>query len=163
MISYFKTPVIVFGIAVPLVVMAIVAIATAVISNKVDGKLALKTVEYQKDQNVEKQMAKLQVQVEQNAVHLKQWEDGIASETRESFLVHWKEVEKGLNGREFSRLRHTWLHSNDGLGEGIGQSVIQVEMEFLATFRAMQQALIAIESRLPQICLLYTSPSPRDS
>lgn len=153
MSSYFKTPVIVFGLAVPLVLMAVVAIIIVVFTGRVDEKLALNTVQYEKGQNTEKAIVKLQKKVGQNAAHLKQWQDTIDSGSRESFLAHWKEVEKDLSGREFSRLSHTWLRTNDGLGKGVGQPVMQVEMNFLATFRAMQQALIAIESRSPQIQL----------
>ena len=69
-------------------------------------------------------------------------------------------MEKSLSGREFSRLSHTWIYVNNGLGKGVGQPVIQIEMKFLATFRAMQQALIAIESRLPQVQLDAFSMKP---
>jgi len=59
-------------IAVPLVLAAFVAIVVMIISGKVDKKLALKTIQYNKAQNTEKELIKLQEKVGQNAPHLKQ-------------------------------------------------------------------------------------------
>ena len=160
MISHFKTPVIVFGIAIPLGLMGIVAIATTVISGKIDKKLELKTAQYQKSENEERQIVKLQGEISENVNHLVQWEGLIANETRGSFLEHWKKVEKGLPGREFSRSPHNWSNKNNGLGNAINHPSIQVDMKFSSTFRAMQQALIAIESRLPQMQMDSFSMSP---
>ena len=45
------------------------------------------------------------------------------------------------------------MNYSEGLGKGISQPASQVEMKFTGTYRAMQLALMEVESKLPQLQL----------
>lgn len=77
----------------------------------------------------------------------------LASETRGTFVDHWKAAEEKFKGNELTRSPHNWINYSEGIGKGIDQPSSQVSMGFSATFRAMQLALMEVETKLPQMQL----------
>ena len=160
MISYFKNAILICGLAIPIFIMVIIAAVVLFFSAKVDKNLKTSRASYEKAQKEQKEVAKLQAEVGQSTGYLKQWEDNLNAETRGTFLEHWKDAEKKFSGKEFSRFPHNWINKTDGLGKDVNQSASQVEMNFSATFSAMQRALIQVESTLPQMQLDSLSMTP---
>jgi len=160
MTSYFKKPIIIFGLAVPLLITVLIIAVISFFSMRIDKKLKKNRALYKAAETEQKQVATLQAEVGQNVAYLEQWEANLGRETRGSFLEHWKNVEKKFSSKEFRRSPHNWINQSNGLGRSVNHPGSQVEMNFSATFRAMQMALIEIESTLPQMQLDSFSMSP---
>jgi len=160
MSSYYKNSVTVFGIILPVLGIGALAAGALYGSSVIDKKFKKKKVAYDKAQVAERQTLKLQAQVGQNGAVLKNWQDLLSNETRSTFVDHWKVAESKLSGTDFTRAQHNWVNYSDGLGKGVLQPASQVEMTFAATYRAMQMALLEIESELPQLQLDSLTMSP---
>lgn len=161
--SYYKHSVAVFGLTLPLLAVAVVAGACLYGVSSIDQKFKKKHIVYNKAQIEEQKTTELQGRVAQNGNHLKDWQKVLSSETRGSFVEHWKVAEKKFTGKEFTRAPHNWVNYSEGLGKGIDQPASQVEMNFSATYRAMQLALMEIESKLPQLQLDSLTMTPDNS
>jgi len=160
MSSYYKNSVAVFGIALPLLGIGLLGAGAYYGSSVISKKYKVKKVAYDKAQVAERHTLQLQAQVGQNGATLKNWQNLLSTETRSTFVDHWKVAEGKLSGNEFTRAQHNWLNYSEGLGKGVLQPASQVEMTFAATYRAMQMALLEIESELPQLQLDSLTMSP---
>ncbi len=58
-----------------------------------------------------------------------------------------------FSGKELTKTSHNWINYSDGIGKGIDQPASQVNMSFSATYRAMQLALLEMETKLPNMQL----------
>ncbi|BDS08497.1 hypothetical protein NT6N_35370 [Oceaniferula spumae] len=162
--SYYKQSVAIFGLAIPLTVMGVLAGGALYSVSVINKKFKVKKVEYTKALVVDQQTAKLQAQVAQNGSHLARWNNVLSTETRGTFIDHWKVAEKKFSGRELTRGPHNWINYSEGIGKGIMQPASQVEMSFSGTYRAMQLTLMEVESKLPQLQLdsLVMSPDAQN-
>ncbi len=151
--SYYKNAIIVFGIVVPLLCIVILGGISLFIASAVKKEHVLKSQVFKTAKQEELKMDKMQGDVAKNDQYLKNWRENINNETRGSFLAHWKEAENKFSGKDFSRSPANWINYSEGLGKGISQPASQVEMKFTGTYRAMQLALMEIETKLPQLQL----------
>lgn len=151
--SYYKQSVIVFGWVIPLLLMLAVILGMFYWSSDIDAKYKKKKSAYGRAQKAQQKMMELQGRVGQTGPLLASWENMLSTETRGTFLEHWKTAESKFSGRELTRSPHSWVNYSDGLGRGLKQPASQVNMSFSATFRAMQLALMEVESKLPQMQL----------
>lgn len=158
--SYYKKSVAVFGLLLPLLAVGLLAGGALFGLSSVNKKYNAKQKEYKKAQIAEKKTAQLQGMVAKNGNYLKDWQKILSTETRGTFVEHWKVAERKFSGKEFTRAPHNWLNYSEGLGKGINQPASQVEMNFSATYRAMQLALMEIESKLPQLQLDSLTMTP---
>ena len=163
MSEYYKKSVAVFGIGLPMLLMAIIAGVALYMTSSVSGDYAVKKKNYDKSQLALRQTMELQGKVKKNEKLLAEWDRLMRSETRGSFLEHWKEAEKKFTGKELTKSSHNWLNYSEGLGKGISQPASQVNMSFSATFRAMQTALMEMESTLPNMQLDSLTMTPDSS
>lgn len=149
----FKKSVAVFGLAIPMMVVALCVIALLVGKSKVNKSYQAKSQSYQKSQLVNQKMTMLKEKVAQESKVLDSWEVMLAAESRRSFTQHWKQVGQAFKSKEFQLELPSWKNKSSGLGSQVSQPASQVSMTFDATFRAMQIALMEMETRLPQMQL----------
>ncbi len=137
----------------PLLVIAIVLSGVLYGLSKVSTSYQEKKMAYDRAEKARQNTLLLQGKVAQNDVMMKQWQNMLASETRGTFVDHWKTAEQKFKGNELTRSPHNWINYSEGIGKGIDQPSSQVSMEFSATYRAMQLALMEVETMLPQMQL----------
>lgn len=159
----YKQAITVFGAALPLALMAVVAGIALYMSSSTSSEYKKKKKAYDKAQVEIKQTMELQGKVQKKADYLKEWDHMLATETRGTFLEHWKTAEKKFSGKELTKTSHNWTNYSDGLGKGITQPASQVSMSFTATYRAMQLALLEMETKLPQMQLDSLTMTPDDN
>lgn len=153
MSDYYKQPVAVFGLALPLLVVVLIGGVALYMTSSVSREYAVKKKKYDESQIAKRQSMELLAKVNENRKLLSGWDHMMRTETRGTFLDHWKEAEKKFTGKELTKSSHNWTNYSEGLGRGIAQPASQVKMTFLATYRAMQTALMEMESTLPQMQL----------
>lgn len=163
MSNYYKQPITVFGAVIPLCLIAVLTLVAFFGWKKVDGKFKEKKVTYDKAQKAIAQKIQLQGVVAKNAPTLDQWQNNISTETRGTFIDHWKATEQKFKGVEFTRSSHKWTDFSSGIGKGVNQPASQIEMNFSASFRAMQLAMMEMETKLPQMQLDSLTITPDNS
>ena len=151
--EYYKQSVTVFGIVIPLVLMLVVGLAALYMSSSTATEYKKKKVVYDQAQTEMKATVALQTQLQEKGKYIEEWDKMLKTETRGSFLEHWKTAEAKFSGKELTKTSHNWLNYSEGLGKGINQPASQVNMSFSATYRAMQLALMEMETKLPQMQL----------
>lgn len=156
----YKKAVGVFGIAIPMVVMTGLALFALSKASDVEKKYLAKERLLKREQIIKMQNAALKKQVKEQEEALNGWKELIAGESPRTFLQHWKETEKQFKSDEFIRELPVWQNRSTGIGKGVGQEAGQVVMTFDATYRAMQTALLEMETRLPQMQLDSIEISP---
>lgn len=149
----FKKAVAVFGLVLPVLLIVALIVAVIVGKGRVTKTYKTRQAAYQQSQMQQKQLQLLRQKVAQEKEVLESWEALLAKESRRSFTQHWKEVGQSFKSREFQLELPTWQNQSSGLGQGHSQPASQVSMNFDATFRAMQIALLKMETRLPQMQL----------
>ena len=151
--EYYKQPIVVFGIVLPILVMGVFGGVAYHMSSSVTDDYKKKKIIYDKAQQEMSQMMAMQGKIQKTSVQLKRWDKLLARESRGTFLEHWKEAEKKFSGRELTKTSHNWVNYSEGIGKGTSQPSSQVNMSFSATFRAMQLAMLEMETNLPQMQL----------
>ncbi len=151
--EYYKKSVALFGMGIPLLLMAVIGGVALSMSSSVGADYKKKKKAYDMAQKTLRETMQLQGKVNENAGFLKAWDHLMATETRGSFLEHWKTAEKKFSGKELTKSSHNWINYSEGIGRGVSQPASQVNMSFTATFRAMQLSLMEMESKLPNMQL----------
>ena len=158
--EYYKQSVTVFGIAIPLGLMLVVGLAAMYMSSSTSAEYKKKKLVYDQAQSAMKETVALQGKLQKTSKYLEEWDHMLKTETRGSFLEHWKTAEQRFSGKELTKTSHNWLNYSEGLGKGINQPASQVNMSFSATYRAMQLALMEMETKLPQMQLDSMTMTP---
>ena len=158
--DYYKQPVTVFGIAVPCLLMVVISGVALYMSSSTATEYKKKKRVYDKAKTEMQQTMELQGKVQKTSNYLKEWDHMMATETRGSFLEHWKTAEERFTGKELTKTSHNWLNFSEGLGKGLTQPASQVNMSFSATYRAMQLALLEMETKLPHMQLDSLTMTP---
>ncbi|MBT8044596.1 MAG: hypothetical protein KJO79_06570, partial [Verrucomicrobiae bacterium] len=107
--DYYKQPVAVFGIVLPMLVIVILLGVALYMNSSVSGEYEIKKKKYDQSQLAMRQTMELQGKVKKNEKLLAEWDRMMRSETRGSFLEHWKQAEKKFSGKELTKTSHNWL------------------------------------------------------
>jgi hypothetical protein len=150
----------VFGFAIPLLFLILLISAVLVAHGRVDDTYRLRKRAFDQDLNTKRQIAQLEKKMHTEKEMLNAWLEMLAAENRRSFTEHWKTASLSFKGKELQWSLPAWKSQSAGLGKGVKQPASQVTMSFDATFRAMQIALMEMETRLPQMQLDSMSMKP---
>jgi hypothetical protein len=153
MSDYYKQPVAVFGLVLPIMIVLVLAGAVLFYTASVKDTYALKKQKYEQSQAAMRKVKMLRAQVEQNKASLDAWDRMLSTETRGTFLDHWKNAARNFTGKELTKSSRSWNNYSEGLGRGVSQASSQVVMSFVGTFKAMQTALMRLETTLPTMQL----------
>lgn len=163
MSDYYRQPIAVFGLIIPVVVSVIMAGSVLYYTGSVKKEYAAKQKEYDLSQQAKRKIKMLRGQVNENRESLDAWDDLLKTETRGTFLQHWKDASEDFNGKELTKTSRSWINFSEGIGKGVSQPSSQVVMSFVGTYRAMQQALMNLETQLPTMQLDSLDMSPEDN
>ncbi len=153
MSDYYRQPIAVFGLIIPMVVMVILTGAVLFYTASVRDQYAIKKQKYDASLAAMRQVKMLRAQVQKNRSGLNAWDQLLQNETRGTFLEHWKDASKAFSGKELTKSSRSWNNYSEGLGKAVSQPSSQVSMSFVGTFRAMQTALMRLETTLPTMQL----------
>ncbi len=153
MSEHYRQPITVFGLILPVVLMLILIVGVLSYTSSVKDDYVAKKKKYDMSQTSKRQVAVLRNQVREHKPKMAAWDNMLRSETRGSFLEHWKRASEGFTGKELTKSSRSWINYSEGIGKGISQPSSQVVMSFVGTYRAMQSALMKLETTLPTMQL----------
>jgi len=156
----YQKAVAVFGLAIPLFFLVLLIAAVLVAKGRVDDTHQLRGQAYLQDLNTTRQITQLEKKVHDEEEMRDAWQKMLAAENRRSFTEHWKRASGSFKGNEFRSSLPAWKSQSAGLGKNVKQPASQVTLTFDATFRAMQIALMEMETSLPQMQLDSMSMTP---
>ena len=158
--SDYKKSVAVFGMLIPVLLILGLTIVVFLKASGVHKEHEAKAQQQKIDAMARMQNAALEKKLSTQKEKLASWKAILAKEDRRTFLEHWKDVRKHFKAREFTGERPVWKNTSSGLGEDVDHSASEVVMQFDATYRAMQQAFLEVETKLPQMQLDSLKMSP---
>ena len=153
MSEHYRQPITVFGLILPIVVMVFLIAAVLTYTSSVRSQYAVKKKKYDTSQKSKRELAALRSEIGIHKPKMTAWDEMLRTETRGSFLKHWKDATYGFTGKELTKSSRSWINYSEGLGKGVDQPSSQVVMSFVGTYRAMQTALMKLETALPTMQL----------
>ena len=153
MSEHYRQPITVFGLILPIVVMLILVTAVLSYTSSVKNQYVSKKKKYDMSQASKRKIAALRDEVSEHKPRMAAWDKMLSTETRGTFLEHLKRAADGFTGKELTKSSRSWINYSDGLGKGVSQPSSQVVMSFIGTYRAMQSALMKLETALPTMQL----------
>lgn len=147
----YKKAVVVFGLVLPLLLIALLTGLVLHAKGRVEETYAKRNASYQKNSMLDLKVAKLRQELALSEDAAKRDEELLKSVDRRSFTKKWKDVGGSFKSNEFGFSLPVWKPGGVGLGSGQGSSASLVTMTFSGTYRAMQEALVEVESDLPQM------------
>lgn len=151
--SNYKKSVVVFGVFIPVGILLALAVFIALKASSIHQEYEAKVALQKKDRLAQMQNEVLNKKVATQQKELGSWTKLLAQEDRRTFLEHWKEVRKKFKAKEFTGERPVWKNASTGLGLDVKHPSSEVILTFDATYRAMQLALLEVETKLPQMQL----------
>jgi hypothetical protein len=153
MSEYYRQPITVFGLMLPVVVMLILVTAVLTYTSSVKSQYTVKKKKFDTSQTAKRKLAALRNEVGEHRPKMVVWDEMLRKETRGTFLEHWKRSAEDFTGKELTKSSRSWINYSEGLGKGVSQPSSQVVMSFIGTYRAMQLALMRLETTLPTMQL----------
>jgi hypothetical protein len=159
--NLYRQSIAIFGFVLPVLIAVIVIAIGVFVKGKITSSFDEKLTHY-KDFKRNKIMAlKTEAEISDNREHVVHWEELIGTETASTVSNHLRTIEDKLPSKEFQTTGQQYPTAKGGFASVAGQDSAQVRLTFRATFRSMQQALLELETRMPQLQLqeLRINPS----
>lgn len=152
--NHYRQSIALFGIALPLVVLAIVLGLGFMLKSKMAGSFANKQTLFRSYEGERRQAVQIEDSIVQQRGHLEHWTTLLAEEPLSAVNSNLQAIAKNLPPKEFQK---GGFERSSGGGGGFGMASAQksseIRISFKGTFRTMQRALLELESRMPQLQL----------
>lgn len=149
----YKKSILLFGVVLPLFLIGVLLVIGLVKLNGFNAECKKREVDFEKYKIVELQFKVIKEKAKTNSEDLEFWEELMESETRGSLITHLNKIQSEFKTKNFKKVSHNWINVSKGIGLGANQPASQLKISFVGTYRAMQQAMLGFETRLPQLQL----------
>jgi len=163
--NHFRQSIVIFGFALPLLVLVVVIGIFAFLRGKVSESFASKASYYKSYNSDRLQAMEIENKIGKKRTHTALWAKTIHQETISTLSGHLQELSKKLPSKEFQQTSFAPSNKAGGFGHASAQHSVAIDFSYRATFRSMQQAFVDLESRMPQLQLndLKISRSPQSN
>ncbi len=161
--NFYRQPIIVFGIIVPLIVAAVIVGLGSMAKSKMEASLAEKEAGSKANRMSVMQARQIEAQVISQKKHVERWESQLGQETASSVTTCLKEISEHLPKREFQQTAFNPTNTKGGFGSPAAQNSSQLQIAFRGSFRTMQRAFLELETRMPQLQLQDLKIDPSSS
>lgn len=161
----YKQSIILFGIALPLAGIAALIGGLYFLKLEMTESFAVKLKEHKIYSQSRNGVMEIEGKIARQRPHLTRWKDELSAETTSAVRTHLKAISEHLPSKEFQETGFDPLTGNSGLGSATLQKSSQFRLGFRGTYRTIQQALMELETRMPQLQLqeIKIDPSPQSS
>lgn len=149
----YKKSVLIFGLLIPLLFISALTVVVLMKASDIAKTYQAKDSVMKTNKMIKLQNQNLSKKAEEQKEMLLAWDAMLSSDSRRSFLEDWKKVSKQFNTKEFRQELPIWNNKSLGLGMSVSQPASQVTINFDASYRAMQIAMMEMETKLPQMQL----------
>lgn len=151
--SYYKQPVFVFGLAAPIFLILVLLGIGFHFRGKLEKTFSQRKAEYGQYKKIQAQRESLEKRLRTQEPHMNRWMSLYEKATESSVAGFLSEVQKKYEDKEFSRKNFQRTSKAGGIGGASAQPSIQIQMSFGGTYRALQNVLLELETRMPYLQL----------
>jgi len=161
----YKQSLILFGIVLPIIALAAVIGGLYFLKLQMTDSFATKTEQYKIYTQSQRGVMEIEGKIARQRPHLARWKEELSAETTSAVRTQLKAISEKLPSKEFQETAFDPLSGNSGLGSATTQKSSQLRLGFRGTYRTVQQALMELETRMPQLQLqeIKIDPSPQSS
>ena len=161
----YKQPIILFGIVLPLLGLGVAIGALNFLKSEMTSSFAVKTKQYKVFSQSRNAMMETEGKISKRRPHLERWKEQLSGETISAVRTHLKTIGETLPSKEFQETDSARTESKSGFGAATAQKSSMIRLGFRGTYRSVQQGLLELEARMPQLQLveLKITPSAQSS
>ena len=150
---FYRQTIILFGIVVPVLVAAAVVGAGSMVKSKMAASFANKESNYKTYEQGRIAALEIEGQITRERQHLDRWEAQLSEETASAVATNLREISESLPAKEIQQASFERPNGSGGFASASAQNSSQIRMTFRGTFRTLQRAFLALETRMPQLQL----------
>ena len=150
---YYRQPIILFGIVVPILLAAAVVGGGTMVKSKMVASFADKESKYRTYKQGRIGALEIENQIATQRPHLDRWKEQLSEETASAVATNLREISEKLPSKEIQQTAFERPSGSGGLGSASAQNSSQIRIAFRGTFRTLQQAFLQLETRMPQLQL----------
>lgn len=150
---FYRQPIILFCLVLPLLVAAILFGACAVGMSNVKDSLSVKKKTFEDNETSLRTVAKIEKEVKQERPHMERWNASLSVETASSVAMTLRQIMENLPSREIQQTAFERPSTVGGFGSVSPQKSSMLRISFRGTFRTLQRAILELETRMPQLQL----------
>ena len=162
----FKIGIILFGAVLPLLVIGLVWLAISSQKKKIEVEHATRKASYLAQQRQEEVAKGLQVKLSRYDDRKKSWDVLLRNSDIGTVTGLLKEISAEYSGTEtFKRNDFNFVNKENGIGAASQQPSVSFTVSLSGTYKAIQQSLLSLESRMPNLSLnsMKIAPEPGSS
>jgi hypothetical protein len=161
----YRQPIILFGLILPIVATGVLIVIFSMLKSNMVASSELKQRSYKTDEAGRIAGLEIEALVSRQRPHLSRWSSQLSQETASAVTTNLREISEDLPTKEIQQTAFERPSGSGGFGAVSAQNSSQIRIAFRGTFRTMQRAFLALETRMPQLQLqeLKIDPSTNQS
>jgi hypothetical protein len=157
---FYRNSIILLGLFVPGLLCAALIFGSASVRTKTDQLLLEKQAAAKKVAKERLEIITLETSNREKRTNLDRWNQQLAQETAKVITSNLHQISKVLPTREFEQTSFVPTATKGGLAAASAQNSSQIQLTFQGTFRSVQQGLLELETRMPQLQLQELKITP---
>lgn len=150
---HYKDPVIIFGLVAP-VLLVVLALGLGMhFRGKFEKTYQARKNQFEDFKSVEAQREALEKRINAQEPHMNRWMALFEKPTATAVNGFFSEYQKKHGGEQIQQTAFRRTTTTGGIGGASAQPSIQLQLGFRGTFRALQNAFLELETRMPQLQL----------
>lgn len=161
----YRQPIALFGIILPVVATIAALGCCYMLKAKMTESFEHKHKNYRANESSRMAGLEIEAQVTRQHQHIERWNTQLAQETASAAQTTLREISAQLPSKEIQLTAFDPSSTRAGFGAISAQKSSQLRIAFRGTYRTMQRAFLALETRMPQLQLqeLRIDPSSNQS
>lgn len=151
--EYYKQPVVILGVALPLLGLILILVVGAHYRSKLEKTYEVRKAEHVQLQTVTKQREALEEKIGRQEPYLKRWMSLFDKAADSAITSLLNEVQTQYTGSELDLKSFNRSSAPGGIGSASKQSAVQLKLAFRGTYRGIQNAFLEVETRMPHLQL----------
>jgi hypothetical protein len=159
----YKQPIIIFGIAIPVIIAAVVIGACVYIRGEITGSFDEKVQYYSGYEKNRMGALAIEAQLNQQRPDLDRWNALTSQETFSLVTTNLRAIAEKLPPKEFQQTAFERLSQSGGFGGVSAQKSSGLRFNFRGTYRTVQRAFLELETRMPNLQLQELKIDPNSA
>lgn len=150
---HYKEPVLVFGLVAPILLVVVVLGLGFHFRGKFEDTFRTRKSEYANYKKIEAQREALEKKIRTQEPHMNRWMALFEKATGSNVKSFFSDYQKQFRGKEFVQTVFRQTNASGGIASASAQPSIQLQLAFRGTYRALQNAFLELETRMPHLQL----------
>lgn len=159
----YRQSIILFGIVVPVLIAFVVIGACAFVRGKITNSFATKAKYYSGYEESRMSALEIEAKLIRQRDASARWQELLEQETFSLVTTNLRAIGENLPPKEFQQTAFERLGSSGGIGGVSAQKSSGLKFNFRGTFRAVQQAFLELETKMPNLQLQELRIDPNSS